>query len=54
VKSGDPNGGNRPQWPKYDPAKRDVLNFTHQGVTFGPDPLKDRLDFLKAEWDRNR
>ena len=53
VKSGDPNGGSRPEWPKYDLATRDVLNFTNKGVTFGPDPLKECLDLWKAVWDHS-
>jgi para-nitrobenzyl esterase len=44
VKAGDPNGGGRPVWPRYDPATGDVLNFTNAGVCFDPDPLKARLD----------
>jgi len=44
VKTGDPNGGGRPEWPRYDSTARSVLNFTNSGVTFGPDPLKARLD----------
>ncbi len=32
VKTGDPNGGGRPNWPRYDPASRDVLNFTNTGL----------------------
>jgi para-nitrobenzyl esterase len=51
VKTGDPNGGGRPNWPKYDSATRDVLNFTNTGVTHGADPLKKRLDLWKAVWD---
>jgi para-nitrobenzyl esterase len=52
VKTGDPNGGGRPNWPRYDPAARDVLNFTNTGVTYGPDPLKARLDLWRSVWEQ--
>ncbi len=52
VKTGDPNGGGRPAWPRYDPASRDVLNFTDQGITDGPDPLKERLDLWRTVWEQ--
>jgi para-nitrobenzyl esterase len=54
VKTGDPNGGGRPEWPRYDPTSRDVLNFTDKGVTYGPDPLEKRLDLWRAVWERGR
>jgi hypothetical protein len=31
-----------------------VLNFTNTGVTYGPDPLKERLDLWRAVWERGR
>jgi para-nitrobenzyl esterase len=46
------NGGGRPEWRRYDPAGRDVLNFTNTGVKFGPDPLKERLDLWQAVWQQ--
>jgi para-nitrobenzyl esterase len=52
VKTGNPNGGGRPAWPRYDPASRDVLNFTDAGVIYGPDPVKERLDLWQAVWER--
>jgi para-nitrobenzyl esterase len=51
VRSGDPNGGGRPEWPRYDPVTSNVLNFTNTGVTFGPDPLKTRLDLWRSVWE---
>jgi para-nitrobenzyl esterase len=54
VKAGDPNGGGRPAWPRYDPARGDVLKLTNAGVAFGPDPLKARLDLWRAVWDQGR
>src|SRR5262249_4548535 len=47
VKTGEPNGGGRPIWPRYDPASRDVLNFTPHGASVGTDPLKERLDLCR-------
>jgi para-nitrobenzyl esterase len=52
VMKGDPNGDERPDWPRYDPALRHVLNFTNTGVTFGADPLKARLDLWSSVWER--
>ena len=40
AKTGDPNGGNRPQWPRHDPAVDKVIDFTNNGVVVEPDPLK--------------
>jgi para-nitrobenzyl esterase len=54
VKAGDPNGGGRPAWPRYDPARGDVLKLTNAGVAFGPDPLKARLDLWRAVWEQGR
>ncbi|MDI1445604.1 carboxylesterase family protein [Polyangium sp. 6x1] len=51
AKTGNPNGEGRPVWRTYEPKRRDVLNFTNQGVIFGPDPLKDRLDLWKAVFE---
>lgn len=54
IKTGDPNGGGRTKWPRYDTTTRDVLNFTNTGVTYGPDPAKERLDLWRAVWERGR
>jgi len=51
VKTGNPNGGGRPEWPRYNRATRDVLNFTSAGPTFGLDPLKARLDLWRSVWE---
>jgi para-nitrobenzyl esterase len=50
VKSGNPNGGGRIEWPRYDPNEENVLNFTNAGIVFGPDPIKERLDLCKQVW----
>jgi para-nitrobenzyl esterase len=47
AKTGDPNGANRPQWPRHDLAVDKVIDFTNNGVVVGPDPLKSRLDLWR-------
>jgi para-nitrobenzyl esterase len=49
-KTGDPNGGNRPLWPKYDPELDRIFHFTNSGVIVGTDPLKPRLDLWLQVW----
>lgn len=51
-KTGDPDGGDRPQWPRHDPAKDRVIDFTNNGVAVGPDPLKARLDLWQKVWSQ--
>ncbi len=43
-KTGDPNGGGRPEWPRYDSAVDRTMHFTNSGIIIGTDPLKSRLD----------
>ncbi len=50
AKTGDPNGGERTAWPRYDPGNDRVMNFTNAGVVVGPDPLKARLDLWQKVW----
>ena len=47
-KAGDPNGADRPAWPRYDPAVNRIIHFTNSGVIVGTDPLKARLDLAEA------
>jgi para-nitrobenzyl esterase len=54
AKTGDPNGGGRPEWPRHDPAVNRVINFTSNGIVIGPDPLKARLDLWQRMWNQNR
>jgi para-nitrobenzyl esterase len=54
AKTGDPNGGNRPQWPRYDPAVDQVIDFTNNGVVVGPDPLKAKLDLWRKVWSQDQ
>ena len=44
AKTGDPNGDGRPNWPRYNPATDELMDFTNSGPAGGPDPWKDRLD----------
>ncbi|MGZ8721853.1 MAG: carboxylesterase/lipase family protein [Aeromicrobium sp.] len=51
VRTGDPNGTGRAEWPPFDPTARHVLDFGNSGVTVGADPLKDRLDLWRSVWE---
>jgi para-nitrobenzyl esterase len=53
-KTGDPNGGGRPNWPSYDPAVDRIFLFQSSGVAAGPDPIKPRLDLWQRVWERNK
>ncbi len=53
-KTGDPNGGGRPVWPRYDPALDRLLHFTNSGIIVGTDPLKPRLDLWAQMWARTK
>jgi para-nitrobenzyl esterase len=54
IKTGNPNGGGRPEWKPYDASTRDVMNFTDAGAAYGTDPLKERLDLWREVWDPGR
>jgi para-nitrobenzyl esterase len=43
-----------PNASRYDPAMRNVLDFTNGGVTFGADPLRARLDLWQSVWKQRR
>jgi para-nitrobenzyl esterase len=47
-KTGDPNGGDRPEWPRHDPGEDRLIHFTNSGVVVGTDPLKQRLDLVAS------
>lgn len=39
VKMGNPNGAGLPEWPQFDPAQFDLLDFSlEDGPKYGPDP----------------
>lgn len=49
-KTGDPNGGGRPTWPRHDVAVDRLIHFTNSGVIIGTDPLKARIDLWQRVW----
>jgi para-nitrobenzyl esterase len=52
VKTGDPNGGDLPAWPRFDPSQFDLMNFTlHDGPVFGPDPRAARVKLIERVED---
>lgn len=53
-KTGNPNGGGRPEWPRHDPSIDRMIDFTNEGVVVGPDPLKERLDLWQKVWNQGR
>ena len=54
AKTGDPNGGGRPAWPRHDPAVDRMLHFTNSVVIIGTGPLKPRLDPWEKVWSQGR
>jgi para-nitrobenzyl esterase len=46
ARSGDPNGGKRPAWPRYAPATDALLDITNDGVAAKKAFEKERLDLL--------
>lgn len=53
-KTGDPNGGGRPAWPRHDPAVDRLIHFTNSGVIIGTDPLKARIDVWQRHWSQGQ
>jgi para-nitrobenzyl esterase len=53
AKTGDPNGGGRPQWPRHDFSVDRLINFTDGGAVIEHDPLKARLDLMETVWSES-
>jgi para-nitrobenzyl esterase len=47
AKTGDPNGGNLPKWPKYNEDGYPLIHL-NATITAGPDTLRERYEFLKT------
>lgn len=47
AKTGNPNGTGRPDWPRYEPAGDQILDFANDGAKAGADPWKARLDLVE-------
>jgi para-nitrobenzyl esterase len=48
AKTGDPNRSRLPSWPRYDPAKSELMMFTPDGrASVQTDPWKSRLDLIE-------
>jgi para-nitrobenzyl esterase len=48
IKHGDPNGGELPEWPVFDAAQFDLMDFTiDNGAVFGPDPRAEGVELME-------
>ncbi len=45
AKTGDPNGGDLPKWPKYNDDGYPLIHL-NTTITSGPDALRPRYEFL--------
>jgi para-nitrobenzyl esterase len=54
AQTGDPNGGDRPRWPRFDAASGTVFNFANNGAQNMADPIKPRLDLWRSVWEEGR
>lgn len=56
ARTGDPNGGDLPTWPAFDPARYEVMDFSlERGPAFGPDPRAGGIALVEraaAQLDR--
>jgi len=49
-RTGDPNGGGRVRWPKYDRARDELLDFTNDGPVLGHPAREKALDAIAASY----
>ena len=54
AKTGSPGGTGLPDWPRYDPGRDVILDFTPTGPQAVADPWKARLDLTEALGDQAR
>ncbi|HEX4807694.1 MAG TPA: carboxylesterase family protein [Bryobacteraceae bacterium] len=52
ARTGDPNGGDLPKWPAYDPPKWEVL-YLDAHPAAKPDPYRERYLFLDQMWAKD-
>jgi para-nitrobenzyl esterase len=46
AKTGDPNGGSLPKWPKFDPAARPYMDLTAQGPAVSEGLRREACDLF--------
>jgi para-nitrobenzyl esterase len=48
AKTGDPNSSGLTSWPRYDPAKSELMMFTSDATgAMQADPWKSRIDLIE-------
>ncbi len=52
AKTGDPNGGNLPKWPKFDSRSRAYLDFTNPGPVAKEGLRRAACDVFAEKWKR--
>jgi para-nitrobenzyl esterase len=52
AKTGNPNGGDAPNWPQYDASDNWQIMHLDVDSHAGPDPYRDRYEFLQTEWSK--
>ena len=52
AKTGNPNGGGLPRWPKFDPAKRAYIEFTDAGPVVREGLRRQVCDLFTENWKR--
>jgi para-nitrobenzyl esterase len=52
AKTGNPNGGDAPNWPQYDAAGNWQILHLDVDTHAGPDPYRERYLFLQSEWSK--